>query len=116
MAENILNIKVGSVVAYSTPSSWGRSILNTSTVKKITPTGRVRLENGLYFDADGREITSDTRVRHLLSFEEYEERKEQQEEEHRRRDLVMKIQSTNFQNLTDDQLTRIAAIIGEDRK
>jgi len=81
-------------------------------VKKITPTGRVRLENGLYFDADGREITSDTRVRHLLSFEEYEERKE----EHRRRDLVMKIQSTNFQNLTDDQLTRIAAIIGEDRK
>lgn len=68
--DEIRNVHVGDQIAYTFPSSI-RSHMTLGVVKKITPTGRIRLENGMIFGADGREITSDMRSAYLVTMHEY---------------------------------------------
>lgn len=54
-----LNVKVGDKVLYQY-NSWGKSVERIETVKKVTPTGRIRIEGmDSQFDKYGREMGGD---------------------------------------------------------
>jgi len=74
-SEEIKKIQVGDQVAYD-HSSWTRVDLKIGRVVKITPTGRIRIDNGMLFGTNGREITSDIRASHLVEMEYYNTWKE----------------------------------------
>lgn len=56
---NELKVKVGDKVLYQY-NSWGKGVERIKTVKKVTPTGRIRIEGmDSQFDKYGREMGGD---------------------------------------------------------
>lgn len=51
--EWIKALKVGDKVAIRSYQRWGVSPYTVATINKITPTGRLKLDNGKEFNADG---------------------------------------------------------------
>jgi len=52
ISEFAKTVKVGDVVGiYEQP--WGDRMIYSDTVKRVTPTGRIVLENGAVFNPDG---------------------------------------------------------------
>ena len=58
--ERISNIKAGDKVANEHYNSWrGGSYYQIYTVKKITPTGKIRLDNGVLLNQNGKYYNRD---------------------------------------------------------
>lgn len=56
--DNELKVKAGDKVIYQY-NSWGKIVERIETVKKVTPTGRIRIEGtNSQFDKYGREMAS----------------------------------------------------------
>lgn len=63
---NELKVKAGDKVLYRY-NSWGRSVERIETVKKVTPTGRIRIEGmDSQFDKYGREMGVDAWSEHAI--------------------------------------------------
>jgi len=58
--EWIKTLKVGDEVAIRSYQRWGGSPYSLTMINKITPTGRLKLDNGLEFNADGSMRGGDT--------------------------------------------------------
>ena len=54
--EWLKNIKAGDEVAVDYSNMWSRYVYKIRKVEKITPTGRIKLDDDSYYDANGRKI------------------------------------------------------------
>jgi hypothetical protein len=54
--EWLKNVKVGDEIVVDYSSTWNRYSYRIHKVEKITPTGRIKLDDGTQYQADGRKI------------------------------------------------------------
>jgi hypothetical protein len=116
MQENswIQNLKAGHIVAVATYRN-GYTHMVTKTVKKVTPGGKVRLENDMLFDIEGREVNGDAWATHayLKTIAEFEEWKEENAARHHKKDLISQIEKLSLKGMSVEQLENILKIAKE---
>jgi hypothetical protein len=102
------NLKIGDNVAIS-----GYYSMALGKVKKITPTGRIELENGHKYDNTGRLMGNHFHRSTIVSMEEYNTYMEKKEKENHKKDLIHKIVNRDFTYLSIDKLEKILKVIEE---
>ena len=110
----IQNLKTGDLVAVSRYQG-SYTHMSTATVKKVTPGGKVRLDNDVLYDVEGREVNGDAWATHsfLRTIAQYEEWQEQKAAIAHKKELIKQV-TGELENMTITQLENILKIAGVD--
>lgn len=104
MRDFIKNLKVGDQVAYSASFSQFYSV---GTVSKITPTGRIYLDNGKKFNNGGHELGAAGRWSSASLYELTDKIKDKAVKQQ----LLQRIDRSELNKLSNDDLKKIVDII-----
>lgn len=96
--------KVGETVAYDTSYTSMPNFV-VSKVAKITPTGRINLENGMKFDRHGLHELSSYRYYALRKYDDHVR------EIVEKREMLEKIKKINWDDLSNETLKKVIEVI-----
>jgi hypothetical protein len=108
----LYGLKAGDLVAV-TNYSWSgmnNKSMTVQPIKKVLPSGRIRLENGKLFDKTGREVGVDHHAEFLDTMEEYNAWENARQEKAAKRRMISKIEE-KINEMSIDQLAKMVEIM-----
>ena len=109
--EFMKNLKTGDKVGVS-DYTWCNVVMALHTVKTVTPAGKIRLDNGVLYTPEGREIGASYHMSYLVSISEYNEWLNAKNDKIKKENLIKEI-SEKLAELTTEKLEEIAKNIKE---